>query len=155
IDVHIEYPKAGGKKEVKDFNFKTANDVGKFNTFIENNNWKYKYSYQVNYKGVSQVFKAPTVESEATSLTINVGDTGILTVDLSPGDLDWEQIRAAQITMRYEPDGAPTIEQQFLMDKDHANHRFQKVVFKTVDKPYTYKVKYLMKDGKEFQADWT
>lgn len=154
IDVHIEYPKAAGKKEIKDFNFKTPNDVGKFNTFIENNNWKYKYSYQVNFKGMSQVFKAPLVESENTSLTINVGDTGILTVDLSPGDLDWDQMRAAQVTMRYEPDGATPIEQQFLMDKDHQNHRFQKVVFKAINKPYKYKVKYLMKDGKEFQADW-
>lgn len=154
IDVHVEYPKAGGKKEIKDFNFKSSIDVGKFNTFIENNSWKYQYSYQVHYKGLSQVYKSPLTDSELTSLTIDVGDTGILTVDLMPGDLDFEQIRAAQITLRYEPTGAAAIEQQFLMDKEHHEHRFQKVVLQPIDKPYKYKVNYLMEDGKEFQADW-
>ncbi|MDD1606979.1 MAG: hypothetical protein LUQ18_00415, partial [Methylococcaceae bacterium] len=70
IDVHIEYPKAGGKKEIKDFNFKTMNDVGKFNTFIENNSWKYKYWYQIHYKNMTKAFKSQPIESEETSLTI-------------------------------------------------------------------------------------
>lgn len=154
IDVHIEYPKAGGKKEIKDFNFKTVNDVGKFNTFIENNSWKYKYWYQVHYKNMTKAFKSQPVESEETSLTIDVGDTGILTVDLSPGDLDFDQLRLAQVTMRYEPTGAAPIEQQFTLDKDHQTHRFQKVIIDPIDKPYKYKVKYVMEDGKEYQADW-
>jgi len=154
IDVHVEYPKQGGAKEVKDFNFKKEDDIGHFNVFLDNNSRKYKYSYKVNYRGESKVFQAPLVESEETSLTINVGDTGIITADLSPGDIDWEVIRAAQVSVRYEPRNAPAVEKQFTLDKDHPNHRFQEVVFETVDKPYQYKVKYLMKDGKEFEGDW-
>ena len=153
IVAHIDYPKSDGKVS-KDFTFKSLSDIGKFNCFIENNNWKYKYSYKVNFKNSSHVVEAPPIESESTNLIINVGDTGVLTVDLMPGDLDWGQLRAAQITMRYEPDGKVPIEQQFLMDKDRQNHRFQHIVFSAVNKPYKYKVKYLMKDGKEYQADW-
>jgi hypothetical protein len=154
IDVHVEYPKAGGKKEIKDFNFKTMNDVGKFNTFIENNSWKYKYWYQIHYKNMTKAFKSQPIESEETSLTIDVGDTGILTVDMAPGDLDFEQIRLAQVTLHYEPNAMPPIEQQFTLDKDHQAQRFQKVIIDPIDKPYKYKVKYVMKDGKEYLADW-
>jgi hypothetical protein len=42
----------------------------------------------------------------------------------------------------------------FLIDSTHLQHRFQKVILQAVDKPYKYKVKYLMKDGKEFLTDW-
>jgi hypothetical protein len=154
IDVHVEYPKSGGRKEVKDFNLKSPNEVGKFNTFIDNNSWKYKYSYKVHYKNMTEIFQAPLRDSEETFLTIDVGGTGILTVDLVAGDLDFEQMRAAQVTLRYEPNGKPPVEQMFLIDSTHLQHRFQKVILQAVDKPYKYKVKYLMKDGKEFMTDW-
>ena len=31
---------------------------GKFAAFVENNDWKYEYSYQVNYRGESRQFQS-------------------------------------------------------------------------------------------------
>ena len=153
VDVNIQY---GKNKNPQTFSFKTPADIGKFNASLEGNDWKYKYSYKVHYKGMSQAFESKPKETNETNLTIDAGDTGILTVDVIPGDIDFSEVRAAQVTMRYEPDGAQPIEQMFMLDKPESSVRFQKIVLQEINKPYKYKVKYMMKNGKEFQSpDWT
>ncbi len=157
VEVHIDYPKKDGGKQIKEYVFTKPDDIAKFESYLENKSWKYKYSYEVNYKGASKKYSSPTFETEEGSLVINVDDTGILTVDMVSGDLDFDQVRAAQVTISYEDkaNGVETIEQQFTIDKEHPEARFQKIIFQPMRNPYKYKVKYLMKDGKEFQIDWT
>ena len=82
----------------------------------------------------------------------NVGDLGILSVDVVPGDLNFEQVRQTQVTLRYEGTGLAPIEQQFTLDEDNLSHRFQHVIFQPADRPYQYRAKYFMADGKEFEA---
>jgi hypothetical protein len=151
VDVNMQY---GANAAPKTLSLKSAADIGKFNASLENNNWNYKYSYKVHYKGVTQTYQSPVVESDTSNLIIDAGDAGILTVDLMPGDLDFDEVKAAQVTMRYEPDGMQPLEQQYMLNKPNQTERFQKVVLSPINKPYKYRVKYLMKDSKEFQADW-
>lgn len=152
VDVTLNY---GKNKAPQTYTLKSPSEIGKFKASLEGNNWKYKYSYKVHYKGMSQAYQSQPKETDETSLTIDAGDTGILTVDILPGDIDFGEIRAAQVTMRYEPVQGQPIEQMFMLDKPEKTLRFQKVVMQAIDKPYKYKVKYLMKDGKEFQTpDW-
>jgi len=63
-------------------------EIGHFATYVENNNWKYKYSYQVNYKNESKIFQSEPIETGEGNLTIGVGDIGILTVNASAGNLN-------------------------------------------------------------------
>jgi hypothetical protein len=155
IEVQVNY-KEGTKVYTDECRLSKADDIGKFATFIENNNWKYLYNYTVNYKGASQVYRSGPIETDDKILTINVADTGILIVDAVAGDINFDQVTAAQVTLQYEDsaNGVSLIEEQFTLDKDNNTHRYQKVIFQPRRNPYQYKVKYFMKNGKEFAVDW-
>lgn len=155
IDVHLDYNQ-GSTRRVDDFHLASANDLGKFVTFIENDQWKYKYHYQVNFKGSDRIFKSPEVETESKNLTINVGDTGFLVINVQAGDLNFEQVERTQITLQYEDaaNDVPLIEESFTFDKDHTAHKFAHLIFAPAKNPYKYRVKYFMKDGKEYSVDW-
>lgn len=131
---------------------KKPDDVGHFATFVENDNWKYKYSYQVNYKGMSQIFQSPEIETNEGNLTIGVDDVGILTIDVAAGDINWTQVQSAQVKLTYEDreENIELLEDQFILSEQQPTHLFQKVIFKPFRKSYKYQVKYFMKDGKEF-----
>lgn len=157
VKVHLEYPRANGRKEIADLRFTSPDDVGRFAAYIDNNNWKYKYWYEVNFRGVSRTFKSPELTTDEQLLTINLDQTGILAVDIVPGDLDFEQLRAAQLTLKYEDkeNQVALVQQAFTIDERTTQHRFQKVIFKPQAKPYEYQVKYLMRDGREILGPLT
>jgi hypothetical protein len=155
VEVKIEY-KQGQEHSVQEYSLRNADDVGKFATFIDDGSYKYNYSYQVNYKDSSQRYDSPPIETDETFLTVNVGDTGILMVDVAPGDLNFAQAREAQVTLQYEDEsnGVDLIEQVFRIDKDNQAHEWQQVIFAPREQPYRYQVKYFMEDGREFQTGW-
>lgn len=139
-----------------EYRFVSPDDLGHFASFVNNENWQYDYSYQVNYLGAAQVFQSDTITTDESVLTVNVDDMGILLVDIAPGDLNFQQVRQAQLIMRYadEANGVNLIEQQFIIDEAHPLHRFQEVIFARRAQPYQYRVKYFMQDGKEYALDW-
>ncbi len=155
VDAHLSYTQ-GTTHRVEDFSFKTPDDVFKFASYIENNTYKYKYHYTVNYKGAAQTFKSPEVETDAKMLTINVDDLGVLSVDVLPGDLNFAQVAQAQVTLQYEDvtHGVNLIEASFTLTKDQREHRLQKLILQPRRNPIKYRVKYFMQDGREFQVDW-
>ncbi len=152
VDVHCEY-KQGNTNRIQSFSFTNPDNLEKFKSFIENNYWQYKYWYQVNYKGRSQTFKSPEIETKDKFLTINVDDTGILAVDVMPGDLNWNQVNRAQVKLTYgaTPNRVP-IERQYVLDANQSKHSLREVVFAPVSEPYRYQVKYFMADGKEYEV---
>lgn len=155
IEVKLEY-KQGTEHRVQEIPLRKPDDVGKFSTYIANDNYKYKYSYQVNYKNASERYQSPEMESDEQHLTINVGDTGILAVELAQGDLNFNQVQEALVTLQYEDraNGVNPIEQVFKLDRDHVEHRWVQVIFQPRRNPYQYRVKYFMADGKEFLSSW-
>jgi hypothetical protein len=130
--------------------------VSHFETFVEEDNWSYTYSYQINYTGESRTYESDPVETDENILTIGIGDIGILDVKVRPGDLDFEQVRQALVTMHYEDGdaGIGPLEQQFILAESDDVHRFQQVIFDQVTQPYEYKVKYFMDSGKELETEW-
>jgi hypothetical protein len=156
VDVFCEYQE-GQTKESKGFSIKSPNQIERFKSFIENNKWDYKYWYQVNYKGESNVYKSPELVGKGgrtSPLTINVGDTGVLAVDVTAGDLNWSQVTQAQVTVEYDAVGAGNrkVQHEYILDKEHPRHELREVVFAPVNKPYKYQVKYFMADGKEYEV---
>jgi len=133
---------------------KSVTDVGKFATFIESDNWDYAYSYQINYKGESRVFQSPEVQTNEGNLTIGVDDVGILTVDVSAGDLNWTDVDSALVTFEYDDPGANVdlIKDQFTLTQSQPSHQIQEIIFEPMRKSYRYSVKYFMNNGKEVQG---
>ena len=155
IETHLEY-KQGDEHEVSEFVFAKPDDRGQFRTYIANDSWKYTYWYEVNYVGSSQTFTSEKVETDEQYLTINVDDIGIVAVDVQVGDIDFNQVASAQVTVRYEAPGVQAVEEQFALgvEPDKRSHLFQKLIFKPWTSPYRYRVDYFMKDGRKVTADW-
>jgi hypothetical protein len=123
-----------------------------FGAFVEANNWKYSYSYQVNYVGESKVFQSPVVETDEGVITIGVDDVGILLVDVGVGDINWSEVSGATVDFTYEDDGLDPIAESFELTKDHVTHRIQRVIFQPLRKSYSYTVKYRMADDTEYSV---
>ena len=130
----------------------SSDDVGKFATFVNDDNWKYTYSYQVNYRGESRIYQSPEIETNEGNLTIGVDDVGILNVDVSAGDLNWSEIDRALVTFRYEDRGVDPVEDQFQLSRNNPTHQIQHVIFEPMRKNYKYRVKYFMAGGKEYEG---
>jgi hypothetical protein len=132
----------------------SEDDLGKFASYVENNNWKYKYSYQVNYRGESRQFQSPEVETNEGTLTIGVDDVGLLAVEASAGDLSWTELDRVDALLKYEDqqNGVPPIEERFQLTQAAPVHKIQRVIFQPMRNDYRYSVKYFMKGGKEYQG---
>ena len=131
---------------------RSANDTGRFAAYVENNDWKYKFSYQINYKGESRVYQSPEVETNEGVLTIGVDDVGVLNVEVSAGDLNWNEIDRAAVTFHYEDQGIDPFETQLQLTQAAPTAKVQKVIFQRVRQDYRYTVKYFMKNGLEYQG---
>ena len=125
-----------------------------FAAFVQDDDWGYTYSYQVNYTGAAKIFQSDPIDSDEGILTIGVDDVGILLVEVGVGDINWTEVASAQVHLSYaDADaGVDAIEEAFVLDKDHTAHTMQKVIFSPFRKSYKYTVKYVMADGKEYQV---
>jgi len=151
VEAKLSYP-FGPDKPVQEYVFASPDDVGRFRTFVADQNRKYKFVYQVNYKGDSRVFTSEEVMTDDTQLTINVDDLGILVVDIAPGDINFTQVKQAQLVVRYEDQGIAPIERQFTLTPDKNTYQIREVIFKPRTRPIKYRVKYFMTDGREFEV---
>ncbi len=149
IVVSLSYQE-GTVNEAATFSLTTPDTIEHFKTFIEGGKREYGYRYQVNYKGESRNFDSGPKTTKDTFLTINVGDTGILAVDVQPGDINFTQVTQALVTLNYTGGAEGPVERQFILTKDKPVHSIREVVFKPVTEPYNYTVKYIMNDGREF-----
>lgn len=150
VELKVEYDPAGQNIVVEPV-FTDADGSESMEAFVANNDRFYKYTYQVNYTGETRPFVSAEKTSNDPSLVINVGDLGILHVDISPGDLNFEQVTAAQVRLWYG-DGADRIETSVSISKDDPRHTWTKVIFAERRAPVHYQVKYFMVDGREFDG---
>jgi hypothetical protein len=150
VDVSIDYPPWTARHGVQTFSFRKADDIGKFTAFIEDNSTKFKYSYVVNYKGESRVFTSRPLDHEGNDLKINVDELGLWLVDVEVGDMNFEQVGSAVLTLEHpeiEPGVPPVC--RFQIDKDHKKFEVKELLLRPAQ-PYTATIKYFMKDGREY-----
>ena len=153
VDVSIDYPPQTAKHGVQTFTFKKPDDIGKFNAFIEGGSTKFKYRYVVNYKGEARTFQSAEKEFEGNDLKINVDDLGLWLVDIEVGDMNFEQVTRAVVTLEHpevEP-GVPPVS-RFQIDKDTKKAQVKELLLRPAQ-PYKASVKYFMKDGREYVRD--
>jgi hypothetical protein len=150
VDVSIDYPPWTARHGVQTFSFRKADDIGKFTAFIEGNSTKFKYHYVVNYKGESRVFESREFEHEGNDLKINVDELGLWLVDVEVGDMNFEQVGSAVLTLEHpevEPGVPPVC--RFQIDKDNKKFEVKELLLRPAQS-YTATIKYFMKDGREY-----
>lgn len=150
VDVSIDYPPWTAKHGVQTFSFRKADDIGKFNAFIEDGSTKFKYRYVVNYKGESRVFESRELEHEGNDLKINVDELGLWLVDVEVGDMNFAQVGRAVLTLEHpevEP-GVPPVS-RFQIDKDARKFSVKELLLRPAQ-AYRAEIKYFMNDGREY-----
>jgi hypothetical protein len=150
VDVSIDYPPWTAKHGVQTFSFRKADDIGKFTAFIEGGSTKFKYRYVVNYKGESRVFQSKEMEHEGNDLKINVDELGLWLVDVEVGDMNFEQVSRAMLTLEHpevEPGVPPVC--RFQIDKENKEFAVKELLLRPAQ-PYKAAIKYFMKDGREY-----
>ncbi len=153
IEVKLEY-RHGGQLRQAEYSFKDANTTEVFKTFIENDRRDYTYSYQVNYKGSSRVFQSDVMTSEDEVLTVNVDDLGVLNLAVEVGDIDFQHVSSAQLTMRYQDTGVAMFEQQFALNQQSTTHEITHVLHQPRRRPVDYRVDFFMTDGRHIADGW-
>ncbi|MCT9934393.1 hypothetical protein N5079_29730 [Planotetraspora sp. A-T 1434] len=155
VDVKIDYPPHTRDHGIQTFGFRKADDVGKFNAFISGGSTKFKYQYVVNYKGESRVFTSEWIEDDTNDLKINVDELGLWLVDIEVGDMNFDQVTRAVLTLEH-PEVAPGVPpvNRFQIDKDTKKATVKELLLKPVQ-PYGGSIKYFMQDGREYVKELT
>ena len=156
VEVKVSYSQ-GETQRSQEYLLVKADDVGKFESYTENSIKKYKYRYQVNFKGAGRAFVSPELEDEGDGiLTVNVDDTGVFLVKVSPNNFNWDEVTAAQVSIKYEDaaNGVDPFEEVVTLSKTAASGKVQRVIFQPRRNPYQYRTKYVMKDGRTLQSEW-
>jgi hypothetical protein len=90
----------------------------------------------VNYKGESRVFESSEREHEGNDLKINVDELGLWLVDVEVGDMNFDQVGRAVLTLEHpevEP-GIPPVS-RFQIDKDNRKFAVKELLLRPVQ-PY-------------------
>lgn len=151
VDVVVEYQGKQGQKRSKSYTFQKPEHIERFEQFLDGGDGEVTYSYVVNYKGQSNVYKSPPLKTKS-NLSINVGDLGIWRMDVSVGDINFTQVASAQVAITYDDGAGVRIQKQFTLTDEAREHKIREVIFKPRSKPCRYQVKYFMKDGGEIEV---
>ncbi len=147
VIAQVSYKGPGGPGAAKTYTFVKPEDLYRFEAFLDGGTGEFEYSYVVNYKGESNVYKSPLLKSKS-DVSINVGDLGIWKVDIDVGDVNFEEVEQAQLACSYK-EGAVNVERQFTITKDSRAHKIREVIFTPRTAAWTYRLKYFMKGGRE------
>jgi hypothetical protein len=150
VIVQVSYKGPQGQGRSETYTFRKPEDIERFEAFLDGGDGVFEYSYTVNYEGESDTYKSPPIKSKS-DVSINVGDLGIWKVDIDVGDINFDQVEQAQLKLVYQ-DGDVRRERQFTMTKDARKHQVREVIFKPRTQPWTYEVKYFLKDGREISV---
>ncbi len=127
-----------------------------FTPMLSNNSRDYEFEYEVSYKGSSKTLKVPAQKVNDPILKINVDDTGIFAVDVAAGDIDFDEVKSASVSVAYDDveAGVSPVAQTVTLTKEAKEAKIQALIFKPRTTPYKYRVKYKINSGREYEVDW-
>ena len=152
IDVSIIY----GANNSKTLTLTESSESQTFEAYHDNDGNNWSWSATVNYVGEDHAYVIPpSPASQDTVLSVDGALAGILAVQIQPGNILWDKVKSAEVTVHYEPDGAAQpIENTYTLTTDAKTATWTEVLFQPWNKPYKYKVMYTMSDGTTYNHDW-
>lgn len=114
----------------------------------------YSAEAKISYLGTAD--SPPPIKLENISdrkLIISYDKLGFVTVNCFAGDINWDVIKEAIVTLTYEaaPD-KPDTKKEIRLSKDSPSGNWRCYMYGNKDNSYTYQVKYIGVDGKESQS---
>ena len=162
VTVSVRYQRerfgGGGREEVVDtFDF---TDGATIQTFLAYANTLVDVTYDwwavVHYTGSPETFTIRREKVADEFLVVDVGQLGMLSVDLGLGLVDTKAFPSARVSVRYASDAlGRTLEQDFVLGEGAETARWDEVVHEVPSKGFEHKVDWLRADGDVLPGQWT
>jgi hypothetical protein len=161
IIVNISYSQKDHKSGIvrensKSFMYKTGEEVFTFRVTMARNEKGelidfYNVEAKISYVGTA--ISPPPIELKSISdraLVVSYDKLGFITVDCIAGDIDWDLIKEATVTLRY-PDAPeqPDTTKEIRLTKASPVGNWRCYMYGKKSKNYLFKVHYLYHDGRE------
>lgn len=161
IIVNISYSQKDHKSGIvressKSFMYKTGAEVYTFRVTMARNEkgelMDY-YSVEAKISYIGTAISPPPIELKNVSdraLVISYDKLGFITVDCIAGDIDWNLVKEAIVTLKY-PDAPnqPDTTKEIRLSKENPTGNWRCYMYGNKSKNYTYKVRYVSLDGRE------
>lgn len=159
VTVRYRRQRVGGggfEEKVDSFNFTSGSSIQTFLAFANRlSDVAYDWSATVHYRGSERnyTFDADGVSDEF--LVIDVGQLGMLEVDLGLGLADLARFPQAKVSCRYRSGAlGRTLEQSFLLTEENQTARWTEVIHEPWNGQYEVKVDWLTKQGEILPGRW-
>lgn len=149
----------GGGREQRRESF-TFTDGATIQTFLAYANTldelTYDWSAVVHYKGSQQSYSISRFQVKDNFLVVDVGQLGMLQVDVGLGLVDLDKFPSALVSLRYHSRALNrTLEQSIQLGKEKQSWPWTEVVHEDPTAGYEYKVDWLRKsDGETLPGEW-
>jgi hypothetical protein len=159
VTVTYERPRfdgTGREQRVDSFNFTDGSAVQTFVAFANSlADVAYDWSATVHYKGSPESYTIRRDRVADDFLVVDVGQLGMLQVDLGLGLVNLEQFPGAKVSVQYRSAAlGRTLEQQFLLNEDNPTALWTEVIHEEPTAGYKYKVDWLKADGDILPGQW-
>lgn len=162
VTVTVKYQRerfgGGGREDrIDSFNF---TDGSKIETFLAYANTladvTYEWSATVHYKESDETYTLRRSRVSDEFLVVNVGELGMLSVDMGLGLVDPKSFPSAKVSVRYRSAAlGRTLEQDFVLNETNPTVGWTEVIHEVPTGGYEYKVDWLRKDGDMLAGEWT
>jgi hypothetical protein len=153
VDVTIIYGANGSKN--KSFHLDADHQSAVYEAFMDGDGTAWQWTCTVNYTNRADSYVSSPAAGTGTVLTVDAALTGLLSVDVQPGNLDFSKVSSAQVTFQYTPQQGAPIEDLVTLTPDAKTGDWHAFLLEPQTTSYTYKVEYTMKDGTTYMGSPT
>ncbi|MEM7052536.1 MAG: hypothetical protein AAF604_22930 [Acidobacteriota bacterium] len=161
VTVSVHYKRrrvgGGGLEEISEsFNFQDGAELQTFLTFANRlRDVTYDWSATVHYEDSSRNFTFEKHNVRDDFLVVDVGQLGMLEVDLGLGLVDLEKFPQAKLSCRYHSEAlGETLEQSFVFDAENESAAWTEVIHEEWNNEWEYKVDWRTLEGEILEGDW-
>jgi hypothetical protein len=160
VTVHYKRQRVGGggaEDVTHSFNFTDGAQIQTFLAFANRlADVTYDWSATVHYKGSDRTFTLKKSQIADDFLVVDVGQLGMLEVDLGLGLVDLDKFPQAKVGCRYRSAALDkTLERSFVFDRDNEGAVWTEVIHEPWDGSWEHKIDWRAKDGEILEGNWT
>jgi hypothetical protein len=145
VDVTIIYGAGGSKNQT--FHLDHNQQSAVYERFMDKDGSAWQWTCTVNYTNRADSYTSPAAPGTGTELTLDAALTGLLSVHVEPGNLDFAKVSSAQVTFNYTPKNHPPIESLVTLTKDARTGDWHAFLLEPQTTSYSYQVEYTLNDG--------
>jgi hypothetical protein len=147
---------SGREQARESFNFTNGQSISTFLAFANTlADVAYDWSATVHYKGSAEPYTINRTGVKDDFLVVDVGQLGMIAVDLGLDLVNFDKFPAARVSFRYQSSAlGRTLERDFVLTEQSPNNTWIEVVHEEPSGGYEYKVDWLKADGTMLEGDW-